>query len=170
MKILHFVDGLVCRKATFLHYFIGAMFTCGFFKSYWKSPFSVTMSPRSLGPLQRQWHHLRFLHSWGSVETFVSITPSAPLHTPGGSPLIEHQSREKEGKRWWAEIFKRSQTILRCVTSVTVSHRGPHREIMLVKEVFDHSSGWSCWGKLGNFIWKIREIFQKLGKFILRKL
>ena len=54
------------------------------------------MSPRSLGPLQRQWHHLRFLHSWGSVETFVSITPLCPLTPPCGSPLIEHQSGEKE--------------------------------------------------------------------------
>ena len=44
--------------------------------------FSVAMSSRNLGPLQRQWHHLRFLHTWGSVETFVSITPSAPSSSP----------------------------------------------------------------------------------------
>ena len=67
----------------------------GFLNCHWKIPFPVTMSPWSLGPLQRQWHHLRFLHSWGSVETFVSITPSAPSSLPHAAPHLSSTKVEE---------------------------------------------------------------------------
>ena len=86
----------------------------GFLNCHWKIPFPVTMSPWSLGPLQRQWHHLRFLHSWGSVETFVSITPLCP--PPQAAHHLSSTKVEKRKERWWVEIHFVSDTKALTVT------------------------------------------------------
>ena len=58
--------------------------------------FSVAMSSRNLGPLQRQWHHLRFLHSWGLSRDICLHYPLCPLLLP---PTAHHLSSTKVEKR-----------------------------------------------------------------------